>query len=52
VVEAMFSHRPYRAALGMDRALEEIVLNKGILYDADVVDACLMVIQKKGFKME
>ena len=52
VVEAMFSHRPYRAALGMDRALEEIIRNRGILYDADVVDACLMLIQEKGFKLE
>jgi HD-GYP domain-containing protein (c-di-GMP phosphodiesterase class II) len=41
VVEAMSSHRPYRAALGLDQALEEIDVNRGTLYDADVSDACL-----------
>ena len=40
VVEAMASHRPYRAALGIDAALEEIEKNKGILYDTAVADAC------------
>jgi HD-GYP domain-containing protein (c-di-GMP phosphodiesterase class II) len=43
VVEAMSSHRPYRPALGIEKALEEIPKNKGILYDPDVVDACLML---------
>src|SRR5665648_538296 len=41
VVEAMSSHRPYRPALGIDKALEEITQNRGILYDPEVVDACL-----------
>jgi PAS domain S-box-containing protein len=50
VVEAMSSHRPYRAALGVDKALEEISDNRGILYDPDVVDACLNVFRKRGFK--
>ena len=48
VVEAMSSHRPYRAARGLDDALEEISQNKGILYDPEVVEACLRVF-KKGF---
>ncbi len=43
VVEAMASHRPYRAALGLDKALEEIKLNRGKLYDEQVVDACLKI---------
>jgi PAS domain S-box-containing protein/putative nucleotidyltransferase with HDIG domain len=51
-VEAMVSHRPYRAALGIDKALEEISLNRGKLYDADVVDACLKVFGDKGFIFE
>ena len=50
VVEAMASHRPYRAALGIEAALEEISKNKGILYDAEVVDACLKLFTEKGFK--
>ena len=41
VVEAMSSHRPYRPALGIDKALEEISQNRGILYDPEIVDACL-----------
>ncbi len=47
VVEAMASHRPYRAALGIDKALEEISRNKGILYDKNVVDACCRILSKK-----
>lgn len=48
VVEAMSSHRPYRPALGVDRALLEINDHKGQLYDEKVVEACLAVF-KKGF---
>jgi len=40
VVEAMSTHRPYRPALGLDAAIEEINKYKGIRFDADVVDAC------------
>ncbi|MFH2219589.1 MAG: HD domain-containing phosphohydrolase [Pseudomonadota bacterium] len=52
VVEAMASHRPYRPAIGLDRALEEILKNRGILYDPEVVDACLVLFQKKGFSFK
>lgn len=52
VVEAMASHRPYRAALGIEKALEEISKNKGILYDAKVVDACLELFNEKDFKFK
>ncbi|MFQ6001486.1 MAG: HD-GYP domain-containing protein [Anaerolineae bacterium] len=52
VVEAMSSHRPYRPALGIDEALEEISRNRGVLYDPNVVDACLKVFTEKGFKFE
>jgi PAS domain S-box-containing protein len=51
VVEAMASHRPYRPSLGIDCALDEISRNKGILYDADVVDACLKLFQEKGYTL-
>jgi putative nucleotidyltransferase with HDIG domain len=50
VVEAMASHRPYRPALGIDLALEEISENKAKLYDSDVANACLEVIRKGEFK--
>jgi PAS domain S-box-containing protein len=49
VVEAITSHRPYRPALGIDFALEEIFQNRDILYDADVVDACLKLFREKGY---
>jgi putative nucleotidyltransferase with HDIG domain len=49
VVEAMASHRPYRPALGIDAALEEITKNRGVLYDEDAVDACLSFVNRKGF---
>jgi len=52
VVEAMSSHRPYRPAVGIDKALEEISQNKGILYDPEAVDACLKLFKEKGFKFE
>ena len=52
VVEAMSSHRPYRPALGIERALEEISHNKGKLYDPQMVDACLRLFREKKFKFE
>ncbi|HEX2694809.1 MAG TPA: HD domain-containing phosphohydrolase [Acidobacteriota bacterium] len=52
VVEAMSSHRPYRPSHGIDKALEEIALNKGILYDTAVVEACLRLFNEKGFSLE
>ncbi len=50
VVEAMSSHRPYRPALGIDAALEEISKNKGTLYDPEVVDMCFKLFKEKRFK--
>lgn len=50
VVEAMSSHRPYRPALGINKALEEIDNNKGILYDTNVVEACKNLFIKKKFE--
>jgi PAS domain S-box-containing protein len=51
VVEAIASHRPYRPSLGIDFALDDITRNKGILYDADVVDACLKLFREKGYTL-
>jgi len=52
VVEAMASYRPYRPALGVDAALEEIEKNKWILYDPEVVEVCLKLFKEKGFRFE
>jgi PAS domain S-box-containing protein/putative nucleotidyltransferase with HDIG domain len=52
VMEAMASHRPYRPALGIEAALKEISKNRGILYDPQVVDACVRLFTEKGFTFE
>jgi HD-GYP domain-containing protein (c-di-GMP phosphodiesterase class II) len=52
VVESMSSHRPYRASLGINAALEEIRAKSGILYDATVAGACLDLFLIKGFTWE
>jgi PAS domain S-box-containing protein len=52
VVESMASHRPYRPALGIEAALEEIEKNKGILYDADAVNACLRLFREKSYQLK
>jgi PAS domain S-box-containing protein len=52
VVEAMASHRPYRPALGIKVALEEITKNKGTLYDPVIVDACIKLFTEKNFSFE
>ena len=51
VIEAMASHRPYRPALGLDDAFEEITMYRGILYDPDVVDASIDLFTNKGFRL-
>jgi putative nucleotidyltransferase with HDIG domain len=50
VVEAMSSHRPYRASLGLDSAIAEIKKGAGVLYDSEVVKACLKLYNEKSFK--
>jgi HD-GYP domain-containing protein (c-di-GMP phosphodiesterase class II) len=52
IVENMATPRPYRTAIGLDKALEEITKNKDSLYDPDVVDACVRLFKEKGFKFE
>ena len=47
VLASMTSHRPYRPSLGIEAALDEIEQNKGILYDAAVVDACLRLFREE-----
>jgi len=49
VVEAMASHRPYRPALGVDFALEEIQSRRDVLYDAEAVDACVHLFRDGEF---
>ena len=51
VVESMSSYRPYRPALGIDKALEEISTHKGVFYDPVVVDACIRLFHEKDYKI-
>jgi len=51
VVEAMSSHRPYRPALGIEKALNEINENKDVLYDSNVVEACTRLFTDEGFSL-
>jgi PAS domain S-box-containing protein/putative nucleotidyltransferase with HDIG domain len=50
VVEAMSSHRPYRAALGMAAALAEVREHAGLKYDAAAVAACVRLVEERGFE--
>ena len=52
VVEAMASYRPYRPALGVKKALEEIERHAGMLYDPAAADACLRLFRSKRFQFE
>jgi PAS domain S-box-containing protein/putative nucleotidyltransferase with HDIG domain len=52
VVEAMASHRPYRPALSIDEALNEIEKYRNTLYDTRVVDACLKIFRDNNFKLD
>ena len=52
VVEAMAFHRPYRAALGIDKALTEIVRGKGRFYEPEAVKACLAVFKGNRYRFQ
>ncbi len=49
VVEAMSAHRPYRPALGIERALDEIRVQRGCAFDGQTVDACIELFESREF---
>jgi putative nucleotidyltransferase with HDIG domain len=51
VVGAMTHHRPYRPALGVDVALDEISRGRDTKFDADAVDACVALFSQ-GFAFD
>jgi len=51
VVEAIASHRPYRPALGIDIALDEITSRRNGFYDSDVVEACMTLFQSREYTL-
>jgi len=52
VLEAMASHRPYRAALGLEVAFAELEKHKGTLFDEEIVEACILIFKDKGFRLK
>jgi PAS domain S-box-containing protein/putative nucleotidyltransferase with HDIG domain len=52
VVEAMASHRPYRPAFSIEKAMLEILQKKGVYYDPQVADACMRLINERQYKLE
>lgn len=52
VVEAMSSHRPYRAALGLEAAIEELLIGRGEKYDQEVVDVCIKIFKEEKFRFK
>lgn len=51
VVEAISSHRPYRAGRGIDAAFEELEGNRGTLYDPRAVDICISLFREQGYSL-
>lgn len=51
-VDAMTSDRPYRPARGLEPALAEIEMNRGLLYEPRAVDACLRLFREQGFRLD
>ena len=51
VVEALASHRPYRAGLGLEQGVHEVVAHRGTRYDERVVDACVQVVKDGRFSL-
>ncbi len=52
VVEPISSHRPYRPALGIEKALDVIEEGKGTLFDPEIVNVCVKLFREKGFKFD
>jgi HD-GYP domain-containing protein (c-di-GMP phosphodiesterase class II) len=52
VVETMVSHRPHRSALDIEQALGEVSRNRGVLYDPEVVDACVALFRGKSYSFK
>jgi len=48
----MSSHRPYRAALGLEAAIEEILIGRGKKYNQEAVDACVKIFKEGKFKFK
>ena len=52
VFEVMASHRSYRPARGVGRAMSELEEGRGTLYDPVVADACLKLFRQERFAFQ
>ncbi|MBN2283846.1 MAG: PAS domain S-box protein, partial [Deltaproteobacteria bacterium] len=52
VFEAIMSHRPYRPALGVDFAINELEQKKGIAFDRDAAEICISLFRDRGFTLQ
>ena len=50
VLEAMTFHRPYRAALGLKKAMKELKDNSGSKYDTDIVNAAMKILEENNYE--
>lgn len=47
VMHSIMLPRPYRKALGMDFALDELEKNSGILYDKNIAEECIKIFRER-----
>jgi len=52
VIDAISEFRPYRPANNILFALQEIMKQKGILFDEKVVDSCLKLFLEKNYEIK
>lgn len=52
VMEAILSHRPYRPALGINTAFDELKCGAGKLYNPEVVEACLDLFENDHYSID
>lgn len=52
VVATMLMHHTYQPSLDENAALSDLIRNRGALYDAQVVDACVVLFKERNFKFE
>ncbi len=50
-LSALVSHRPYRPAMGVEEAVEQIISGRGNRFDPQVVDACVRLLREKSFEL-
>jgi HD-GYP domain-containing protein (c-di-GMP phosphodiesterase class II) len=50
MLDAMTRDRPYQSAQTMDQALQVLLVSSGVLFDADLVQACVGLFVQEGYR--